>query len=227
MNFLYLFLDLAALSITLSFSFYKPSNFSKTWPRLLPAIAVPAVFFIGWDVLFTHWGVWGFNETYLTGFNLFNLPIEEVLFFVCIPYACVFTYFAVNTIINKDYFKTVEPYITWLLIIGSGIVGLIHLGKWYTASTFLILSLFLLSLKIIVKPTYLSRFYMAFLFILIPFFVLNGILTGTGIDDQVVWYNNAENLGIRLGTIPVEDVFYGFLMNVMNVTVYEQLTPDR
>ncbi len=225
MNFLYLGLDLGALLLTMAFSFYKPANFSKTWRALLPALVFPAVVFIAWDILFTHWGIWGFNEAYLTGISIFNLPIEEVLFFICIPYACVFTYFAVSTVIKKDYFKPMESAISWILIIGLGIVGLIHLDKWYTATTFLSLSLFLLMLKIFVKPSYLGKFYMAFLFILIPFFIINGILTGTGIEDQVVWYNNAENLGIRLGTIPVEDVFYGFLLILMSVVIYNWKAP--
>jgi lycopene cyclase domain-containing protein len=46
---------------------------------------------------------------------------------------------------------------------------------------------------------------------------VNGILTGLFIDDSVVWYNNSHTLGMRIGTIPLEDFFYAFLLIVMNI----------
>jgi lycopene cyclase domain-containing protein len=56
---------------------------------------------------------------------------------------------------------------------------------------------------------------------LVPFFVVNGILTGSWIENQIVWYNNAENLGIRFGTIPVEDSVYAYSMILMNLLLFE------
>lgn len=57
---------------------------------------------------------------------------------------------------------------------------------------------------------------------LIPFFIVNGILTGTGIQDEIVWYNNSENLGIRIGTIPIEDIGYAFSLLLLNLLLFER-----
>ncbi|MEP2774262.1 MAG: lycopene cyclase domain-containing protein [Fulvivirga sp.] len=220
---LYLTLDIAAISIPLLASFYPKANFSKTWGRLGIAIAIPAIIFILWDVLFTKWGVWGFNERYLIGIDIINLPIEEWLFFICIPYACTFTYFSLNHLIKKDVLGPYQKSISWALIYFLLALAIFNHEKAYTATTFFLLAGFLLLHIYVWKSDYLGRFYLTFLFILIPFFIINGILTGTGIEDQVVWYDNAENLSIRLGTIPVEDTFYGMLLLMMNVTIYERL----
>jgi lycopene cyclase domain-containing protein len=221
-KYLYLSINILTILVPFLFSFYSNANFSKTWKHLWIAILVPGVIFIVWDEFFTQLGIWGFNEKYLSGIYLGSLPLEEILFFICIPYACVFTYFALNHLIRKDYVDKVERAISIILITGSLLLAITNFDKWYTCATFLALGEFLLILKVFFRMP-LSRFYFAYLIILIPFFIVNGILTGSWIDDPVVWYNDSENLGIRLGTIPIEDIFYGMLLILMNVSIFERL----
>ncbi len=219
-HYLYLTLDILSIAFPLAFSFHPKANFSRNWRAIVPAMLVPALLFVAWDNWFTSMGVWGFNPKYITGIYLGHLPLEEVLFFICIPYACLFTYEAVN------YFKPIHynpARISAVLIVGLTLSGIKYMDRWYPAVTFLTLAGFLLILVFIVKADYLGRFYFAYLFILIPFFIVNGVLTGTGLPEPVVWYNNEENLGIRMLTIPIEDVFYGMLLILMNVGVYEAL----
>ena len=52
---------------------------------------------------------------------------------------------------------------------------------------------------------------------LIPMAFVNGILTG----NPVLIYDNAENLGIRIGTIPLEDFFYNLLYMTWMISLYE------
>ncbi|NSW94790.1 MAG: lycopene cyclase domain-containing protein [Bacteroidales bacterium] len=67
------------------------------------------------------------------------------------------------------------------------------------------------------KSGIINRFYISFLVILIPFFIVNGILTGTFIENEVVWYNNDQTTGIRLLTVPLEDIAYGFSLIFINL----------
>jgi lycopene cyclase domain-containing protein len=176
--------------------------------------------FIPWDILFTENGFWGFNPDYLTGFYLLGLPVEEWLFFVCIPYACVFTHYALLEIFPKFSFGTRTTNIIYISIITVLIITLWYFfDRWYTLVNF-IYGLLILSIVYNYKKNLLQSFFATYLIILIPFFIVNGILTGTGIEEQVVWYNNDENLGIRMLTIPVEDTIYnlGMLLTVLFVT---------
>jgi lycopene cyclase domain-containing protein len=222
-KYLYLSLNLLSFIVPFLFSFYPKANFSRKWKYVLPAILITAVIFICWDELFTRMGVWGFNPRYLTGIYIFSLPLEEVLFFFCIPYACIFTYFALNYLVEKDHLFPHQELISSVLIFGLLLFGCYNIAKWYTGVTFLLTGAFLAYQLLKLRPRYMGRFYFAFIFILVPFFVVNGVLTGSFIDEPVVWYNNEENLGIRIGTVPVEDVFYGLLMILMSISLAESI----
>jgi len=69
----------------------------------------------------------------------------------------------------------------------------------------------------------LRKYYLTFLVMLIPFIIVNGVLTGTGIENEVVWYNNAENLNFRLLSIPIEDTMYAFSLILLNLLLIERL----
>ncbi len=219
-RFLYVLLDVGAISVPFAFSFYTNAPFIKTIGRVIPAILLPMALFIVWDVFFTKWGIWGFNDTYLIGMRILELPIEEWLFFICIPYACLFTYFALKHI------RPVQSERIHYFAMDLGVivlaVGLLNLDKAYTATTGIGLGLLLIYMAYM-RKRYLAQFFLSYLVILIPFFIINGVLTGSWIPDQVVWYNDAENLGLRLGTIPVEDPFYGMLLLLMNTVIWEEL----
>jgi len=69
-------------------------------------------------------------------------------------------------------------------------------------------------------------FYITYAVLLIPFSIVNGLLTGFSYPQPIVWYNNAENLGLRLVTIPVEDIFYGMLL-ILSITMIYEMIKDK
>jgi lycopene cyclase domain-containing protein len=222
-HYTYLLIDFLTILFPLALSFYSKANFSKKWKYLVPAIAIPALIFIVWDMAFTRIGVWGFNPRYVSGIYLYNLPIEEIGFFICVPYACVFTYEAVNYLSKRDFLANASPYVSSFLVMFLMVLGLLNTDRWYTGVTFIACA-FLIGLhQWKWRSPYLSRFYFSFLFVLLPFFMVNGILTGSLLDEPVVWYNENEFLGFRMGTIPFEDTFYGMLLLLMNITIFESI----
>lgn len=223
MKFTYLLVDLCSIAIPFAFSFEKKLQFYKKWKTLFPALFIVAMLFLVWDGIFTAQGVWGFNEQYITGIKLFNLPLEEVLFFFCIPYACVFSYEVLNHFVKKDVLGKYALHGATILAYVLVALSFKYSDRAYTFWTSLFTFLFLLAHLVLLKREYWSRLVFTYLIILVPFFITNGILTGTGLEEPVVWYNNAENLGIRMLTIPVEDTIYGFLLIGLNITIYEFL----
>ncbi len=221
LKFTYLLIDLGCIIVPFLGSFYKPRAFYKEWKYYIPANILIALIFLIWDVLFTEAGIWGFNPKYLSGLYIYNLPLEEVLFFICIPYACVYTWFAFKYLIRKNPFSHIHRYLTIFLIITLVVIGFLSITKWYTTVTFLSTGIYLFYLYI--KKEDLSWIYLAYIAIL-PFFLFsNGMLTGSLLEEPIVWYNNSENLNFRIGTIPLEDSIYGFLLILLNIRLYEKL----
>lgn len=221
MQYTYLIIDIGCILIPFLCSFYKKHAFYKEWKYFFISCLGVGIFFLIWDEIFTKLGFWGFNPTYLTGVYLGHLPLEEILFFICIPYACSFTYFAFQYLLpNKSNHSKIIKLNTFLGLFLLGL-SILNYDKWYTFLTFLLLGLFLLYLK--KQQINLFYYYLTFVTILPFFFLSNGILTGSFLESPIVWYNDAENLGIRMFTIPVEDTFYGMLLIFGNIYFHQTL----
>jgi lycopene cyclase domain-containing protein len=70
--------------------------------RVASVLAVPVAVFAVWDVLAIRAGIWDFNPRYVTGWELpFDLPVEEVAFFVTIPVSSILAYEAVRRTLER------------------------------------------------------------------------------------------------------------------------------
>jgi lycopene cyclase domain-containing protein len=220
-HYTYLLILAVSLAGPLFLSFDKKVAFYQNWKYVFPAMIIPAAIYIAWDYWFTTLGIWSFNELYITGIYLFDLPIEEVLFFFVVPYCCLFIYECIRV-----YFSIQDGKLARIAWLGIALILLLaavyYYNREYTFYTFCACGLFLLIILAVRRNLAgfnFKLFLIAYGVILIPFLVVNGFLTAI----PVVQYNNLENLGTRIYTIPVEDLFYGMLLVAMNVVIFEAL----
>lgn len=223
MGSLYLWLDLISIAFPLISSFESRIAYFRKWYALFPAIIIVGIPFVIWDVIFTRNEIWGFNEIHLIGVEFADLPIEEWLFFLFIPFSCMFIYEAVNYLIPSRPLKSIVRPFSWGLGATLLLLGLLNIGKLYTSLTFISTGIFLILFLVWNKREILDRMWLGYLFSLLPFLIVNGILTGSFLDEPVVWYNNMENLGIRIFTIPIEDSIYLMLMLFPSMWIYESI----
>jgi len=212
-----------SLIVPLALSFDRKLQFYKSWKFLFPSIFTVAFFYLVFDVYFTKIGVWGFNSLYHLNILVAGLPIEEWLFFIAVPYATLFLHESLTLYFPRFRLndKLSRVLTIALILILSAIIAL-NLKKAYTvyiSSTVIVALVFAL----VDKTKVIQSYYSTFLVILIPFLAVNAVLTGSFIDQEVVWYNNAENLGIRFLTIPVEDFGYAFSLILFNLLLVAKL----
>lgn len=224
-HYVYLMVDLLCFIFPFLLSFSKPFRFIDYWRSFILASIIVAIPFLIWDSIFTQWSVWWFSEKYTLSFRILHLPIEEILFFIVIPYACMFSYFTIKKYIPIIFSNAVIKSFYLLLVFFLMMTAIFNYEKYYTFYTFIFLSSFLILM--LFKNQYKILYYLMlmFIFILPMMIASNGVLTGGFIvESPIVNYNSLHHLGYRVFNIPIEDFFYGFLLLGLNAFVFEKIT---
>ncbi|MDH6253835.1 lycopene cyclase domain-containing protein [Chryseobacterium sp. H1D6B] len=219
-HYTYLLINFFTVIICFLFSFHPKIKFNKHFKPFLLASSLVAVVFIGWDIGFTKNGVWWFNDQYLLGIRLFGLPVEELLFFICIPFSCVFTYYCLDKFFKLDWKPLPEKIFVIVSIIAAFCMAFWYSHLIYTFITFLTTALSLFILYFILKVRWIGKASLIYLLLMPGFIAVNGILTGTGLESPIVNYAPGKFLGIRILTIPIEDIFYGYEMILWNLYLF-------
>jgi lycopene cyclase domain-containing protein len=217
---LYLYLHLLSFIPVFALSFDKKVAYHRSFLPLFKALLIVSVIFWIWDIAKTDFQVWGFNPRYYH-FLLVNLPIEEWFFFITFPFCSVFIYECLNAYFPKDSLKALDTPLSILFGMGFVAVGFWKWESSYTATTWLPAGLFALWHLQNFDNRYRTLFYRAFFVGLIPFFLVNSVLTGATTAEPVVIYNPEEFFGVRLGTVPIDDFVYNFLLQFMVLTLFE------
>jgi len=218
----YLLVNFFAVVVCFAFSFDRRIRFNEHFAAFIKAATVGAVPFIAWDIWFTRHGVWWFNDNYTLGWHLFGLPIEEWLFFFCIPFACVFTYYCLTKFFNLSWMSSFQNIIVFITIIVCAVTALLYDYRIYTLVTCLATIGVLFYLHFIERAKWIGEASLVFVLLMPGFFLVNGVLTGSGLDAPIVNYNPDAFLNIRMLTIPVEDAVYGYTQFLVAVFLFKK-----
>jgi len=223
----YLLINFFTVIVCFIFSFHHKIKFNRYFGAFLAASLIVGVVFVAWDAWFTKIGVWWFNDQYLLGIRFAGLPLEELLFFICIPFACLFTYFCLDKFFKLDWKPLPEKIFVIISIIIALCIALWFREKIYTFITFLSTACSLFILKFLLKVRWIGKVSFVYLLLMPGFLMVNGILTGTGLESPIVNYNPEEFMGIRILTIPVEDTVYGYELILWNIFLFQMFKKSK
>ncbi len=100
-QFQYLLLLVGCLLITLPLELVLEARVYARWKLMLLALVPTVLVFSVWDVAGIIRRHWTYNPEYITGVQLWVMPLEELLFFIVIPICGLLTYEAVGTVLRR------------------------------------------------------------------------------------------------------------------------------
>jgi lycopene cyclase domain-containing protein len=216
MSLTYLVLNLCIIAVPMWYTPDKRTAYYRCLPALGFSIGVVSTCYLLWDILVTARGEWSFNSKYLTGVQIVNIPLEEVLFFITVPYSCLFIYEVVLYAMESSKFRLPAGFVI-AVILALIAASLAFHPQGYTAKALASCAFFLIVALLFDRPLIESKQYWIWLAICyVPFLIINTVLTAL----PVVEYNSTAIWGLRIGTIPLEDFFYNYAMLSFYLLVY-------
>lgn len=202
---------------TLVLSFEKKIRYYKKFLSLALSIIIVGAVFIVWDSFATIRGDWSFNDEYILGVKYFDLPVEELLFFISVPFSSIFLYETIKLYFKPKKERELSNELIWAILILFIVAASMFYYQYYT-STVLMFCAVVVTLNLFnIFAVFSSRIFWIWIgFMYLPFLVVNYILTSLPIvtySPQAIW-------GIRFATIPLEDFFYSFSMLSAYLIVY-------
>ena len=216
MSLVYLWINLAIILGPLCLTKHPRVAYYRNFRALGIAILVVGSLYIVWDIAVTAWGEWSFNPHYVSGIKVVNLPVEEILFFITVPYSCLFIYEAILAT-SKHTTLRMPAGVVFAAVVILAAGSLFFFDQGYTSKALGSCALFLLVALYFDRPLLESRHYWIWLTIcLVPFLIVNFVLTAF----PVVQYNPDAIWGARFITIPLEDFFYNYSLLSFYLLVY-------
>jgi lycopene cyclase domain-containing protein len=222
MQYEYLLFNVIVIIGPLAMSFEQRIRFFTKWKCSVLAIIGGMIPYIVWDSLVTN-RHWFFNPLYTMDMRLLHLPIEEWLFFITVPYACLFIYENLRVFLPGQY-GGYHIGKEWIRVVQFSLlpVGILFLrsGKEYTGLVLVALGAYAfldrqLHTNLLLQPR--TAVYAGAVVLCTTIF--NWYLTAR----PVLIYDPQYQLDIRIITIPIEDYVYGWGHILLVTILYEYL----
>lgn len=232
MKYEYLIFNIIVLSGPIFFGSLKKFYFLNYWKQAIISIVISAVPFIIWDILVTN-RHWYFADNFTLGITIFELPIEEIMFFISVPYACLFTWKMLNNFSKNNFQKPLSSFQAFdenffISVITVFVLFLILIAlifqKEYTAISLAILNASIIFDKIYGAKLFRRKIFWIYISIVSVFtLIFNGYLTWR----PIVTYNEIYQIGFRIFTIPIEDFLFGYALIILSTTIFEKKIKNK
>ena len=213
---IYLILNLIIIAIPLFLTFLPAFKFYRRYRALWLSIVIVGGLFFLWDILATARGNWSFNDKYVSGIKIMGLPYEELLFFITVPYSCLFLYETLRSlIVDVESWYSRSVYLILALL--AFFFSYISRSSEYASLVLLIFGLLMAAGGLLLRKIFSSSIYWIWITAgMLLFVIFNYILTAL----PVVIYNPGAITNIRVLTIPIEDFLYNFSMLTCYLALY-------
>lgn len=198
-----------AIASSLFGPFFVHVRFWSRWRGMLRGIVYVSLPFIVWDIYASSAGHWFFNERFTFALRPGGIPVEEMLFFISVPLACMYVWSVIERFADKQIVPTHRAR-TGLLVAALVLLAstVFVQGRGYTH---IVLVAAAFTCVVLTRHTWLivSRRFWVFQVVCLGLFIAcNTILTSL----PIITYGDQAILGIRVGTIPIEDFAYNFAL---------------
>lgn len=173
------------------------------WKQLGLTYLFVSVPFVLLDAFSHSRGWWHYNPEHVGEATLLGLPVEEVLFFFVIPFACLYLYSAMERQFKQAPVSPLFGKVTAAVLIAS--LGIVSVFSPYERT--IVDAVLLLAVLIawwVIRPQFTRPFVWWSISIMLLFFTVNTALTAL----PIVIYGPEFGSQIRIGTVPFEDAWY-------------------
>jgi lycopene cyclase domain-containing protein len=209
------FLPVLMLSV---FGKVKIHNKKANFARAYAFVSIP---FVLWDIWAAMEGHWYFSNTYITQFRVAGLPVEEILFFLTVPFAMTYVWYVMGYYVSQTP-KMYVRYIKRALMVAGLLCIFLSAYNWslaYTRWAFLAAGITCFML-VRARSLHTKQFVIFQGVLLLLFIFFNSYLTAL----PVILYGQQSYLNFRVGTIPLEDFFFNFALINLFLVAFLQKT---